>query len=130
MATAWTLLGIALFFVLQGHSDTQVDVYWTFQVPLDALLAYSSWRVFRIATGAIRRFWRFYLPLSIDVLPVGIAWIIVPSQFHAPIETIALFAPDAFIVIATLTAFSIGWAMVRSFCGSICPDGPCRASSM
>jgi diguanylate cyclase (GGDEF)-like protein len=59
VAAAWTLLGTALFFILDGHSDTQVNVYWAFQVPLDALLAYSSWRVFRIATGAIRRFWRF-----------------------------------------------------------------------
>ncbi|WP_433797511.1 diguanylate cyclase domain-containing protein [Actinoplanes sp. CA-252034] len=59
VATAWTLLGTALFFVLQGHSDAQVNVYWAFQPPLDLLLAYSSWRVFRIATGATRRFWRF-----------------------------------------------------------------------
>jgi diguanylate cyclase (GGDEF)-like protein len=59
VASAWTLLGIALLFVLQGHSDTQVNMYWLFQVPLDVLLAYSSWRVYRIATGAIRRFWRF-----------------------------------------------------------------------
>jgi CubicO group peptidase (beta-lactamase class C family) len=59
----------------------------------------------------IHRFSRLYLPLAIDILPVGIAWIIVPAQFHAPVETIALFAPDAFIVIATLTALSIGWAM-------------------
>ncbi len=63
----------------------------------------------------IRRFWRFYLPLAIDVLPVGIAWIILPFQFDAPIETIALFAPDAFIVIATLTALCIGWALARAF---------------
>ncbi len=64
---------------------------------------------------SIRRLWRFYLPLSIDILPVGIAWIFVPSQFHAPVETTALFAPDAFIVIATLTALSIGWAIARAF---------------
>jgi len=63
----------------------------------------------------IRRFWRFYLPLAIDILPVGIAWIILPAQFHAPIETIALFAPDAFIVIAMLTALSTGWALARIF---------------
>ncbi|MEZ4671310.1 MAG: serine hydrolase domain-containing protein [Anaerolineae bacterium] len=63
----------------------------------------------------IRRFWRFYLPLAIDVLPVGIVWIILPAQFHASMETVALFAPDAFIVIATLTALSIGWALARIF---------------
>jgi CubicO group peptidase (beta-lactamase class C family) len=63
----------------------------------------------------IRRFWRLYLPLAIDVLPVGIAWIILPAQFQTPMETIALSAPDAFIVIATLTVLSIGWAMARIF---------------
>lgn len=63
----------------------------------------------------IRRFWLLYIPLAIDLLPVGLAWIIIPAQFDAPIETIALFAPDAFIVIATLTALSIGWALARIF---------------
>ncbi len=28
-------------------------------------------------------FWRFYLPLAIDMLPVAIAWLILPAQFHA-----------------------------------------------
>jgi CubicO group peptidase (beta-lactamase class C family) len=63
----------------------------------------------------INRFWRLYLPLAIDVLPVGIAWIILPAQFHASMEAVALFAPDAFIVIATLTTLSIGWALARIF---------------
>ena len=58
VALAWTLLGSALLFILHGRSDAQVNVFWAFQPPLDALLAYSSWRVARIATGPIRRFWR------------------------------------------------------------------------
>jgi hypothetical protein len=29
--------------------------------------------------------------------------------------TIALFAPDVFVVIVTLTALSLGWAMARIF---------------
>jgi hypothetical protein len=29
--------------------------------------------------------------------------------------TIALFAPDAFLVIATITALSLGWATARTF---------------
>jgi CubicO group peptidase (beta-lactamase class C family) len=62
-----------------------------------------------------RRFWRLYLPLGIDLLPVGIAWIILPAQVHTPMETIALFVPDAFTVIVTLTALSIGWALARIF---------------
>jgi hypothetical protein len=62
----------------------------------------------------ISRFWRLYLPLAIDFCPVALAWIIVPAQFHTPMETIALFAPDAFVVIVTLTALSLGWAMTRT----------------
>jgi diguanylate cyclase (GGDEF)-like protein len=57
-AVLWTLLATVLFFVLDGDSNGQVKVYWLFQPPLDLLLAYSSWRVSRIATGPIRRFWR------------------------------------------------------------------------
>ncbi len=61
------------------------------------------------------RFWRLYLPLVIDVCPLGLAWILVPAQFHTPMATIALFAPDVFFVIVTLTALSLGWAMARTF---------------
>lgn len=70
VALAWTLLGATFFFVLSGRPDTQVDVYWAFQVPLDALLVYSSWQVFRIATGAIRRFWRF-MAIAGSIFTVG-----------------------------------------------------------
>ncbi len=42
-------------------------------------------------------------------------WIIVPAQFHTPMATIALFAPDVFFVIVTLTILSLGWAIARSF---------------
>ncbi|MCB0123898.1 MAG: beta-lactamase family protein, partial [Caldilineaceae bacterium] len=62
-----------------------------------------------------KRFWRLYLPLVIDVLPVSLAWILVPAQFHTPMATVALFAPDLFFVIVTLTALSAGWAMARLF---------------
>lgn len=68
----------------------------------------------------IRRFWRLYLPLVIDLCPLVLVWIIVPSQFHTPIETIALFAPDVFVIIITLTALSLGWAMARTFL-TLCP---------
>ncbi|MCU7728582.1 GGDEF domain-containing protein [Actinoplanes sp. KI2] len=61
-AVLWTALAAALFFGLAGPSATnalwQVRTLWLVQVPLDGLLVYSSWRVFRIATGATRRFWR------------------------------------------------------------------------
>ena len=59
------------------------------------------------------RFWRLYLPLAIDLCPLCLAWILFPAQFHTPMETIALFAPDVFSVIVTLTVLSLGWAMAR-----------------
>lgn len=61
-----------------------------------------------------RRFWRLYLPLAIDLCPVGLAWMVMPAQFHTPMATIALFAPDVFSVIVTLTVLSLGWAMART----------------
>ena len=62
----------------------------------------------------ISRFWRLWLPLAIDLCPVGLLWVILPAQFQTPMETIALFVPDVFVVIATLTALSLGWAMMRT----------------
>ena len=55
---AFTALAFALFAVLSGHPDEQVRVFWAFQPPLDLALAVCSWRVARLATGPIRRFWR------------------------------------------------------------------------
>ncbi|WP_433296156.1 diguanylate cyclase domain-containing protein [Actinoplanes sp. CA-030573] len=54
-AVAWTAVA-AILFCLAG-TTWQVRTFWFFQLPLDGLLAYSSWRVFRIATGPTRRFW-------------------------------------------------------------------------
>jgi diguanylate cyclase (GGDEF)-like protein len=56
-AVLWTTLVGVLFFALAGETDWQVRLYWFGQLPLDALLAWSSWRVFKLATGAARRFW-------------------------------------------------------------------------
>ncbi len=61
------------------------------------------------------RFWRLYLPLAIDIFPVGLAWILLPAQFHTPMATIALFAPDLFSVIVMLTVLTLGWAIARLF---------------
>ncbi|BCJ40159.1 hypothetical protein Aiant_08160 [Actinoplanes ianthinogenes] len=57
-AVAWTALGVVMLFALSGQHNSQVRVFWLFQPALDLLLAYSAWRVSRIATGAVRRFWR------------------------------------------------------------------------
>lgn len=62
-----------------------------------------------------QRFWRLYLPLAIDVCGVGLAWLLFPPQLHAPMATFALFAPDVFFVIVTLTVLSLGWAIARLF---------------
>ena len=62
----------------------------------------------------IHRVRMLYLPLIIDTLPVAVAWIIVPAQFHTPMGTIALFAPDVFATIAILTGLCIGWAVIRA----------------
>ncbi|MEV0895610.1 GGDEF domain-containing protein [Actinoplanes sp. NPDC049802] len=70
VAAAWTVLGVALFFMLDGSPDTQVNVYWVFQPPLDALLAYSAWRVWRVAARPLRRFW-LLLSIAGGVLTVG-----------------------------------------------------------
>ncbi|WP_043512123.1 MULTISPECIES: GGDEF domain-containing protein [unclassified Actinoplanes] len=63
-AVAWTALGLVLLFALAGHYNSQVRVFWLFQPPLDLLVAYSSWRVSRIATGAVGRFWRMLMVTS------------------------------------------------------------------
>jgi len=64
---------------------------------------------------SIRLFWRFFLPLVIDLFPVILAWVIVPGQFHTSMATIGLFAPDAYILIVALTVFSLSWAAIRTF---------------
>jgi diguanylate cyclase (GGDEF)-like protein len=56
-AVLWTALAAVLFFAFADREDWQVRTFWLFQLPLDGLLAYASWRVFRIATGPTRRFW-------------------------------------------------------------------------
>ncbi len=55
--TGLTVLGCALFFVLGGHSERQIQVFWAFQVPLDAALALGAWRLRAISPARFRRFW-------------------------------------------------------------------------
>ncbi|MGK5682711.1 putative bifunctional diguanylate cyclase/phosphodiesterase [Actinoplanes sp. URMC 104] len=56
LLTGLTLLGCALFFVLQGDAPRQVQVYWAFQVPLDAALALGAWRLRALSPAHFRRF--------------------------------------------------------------------------
>lgn len=62
-----------------------------------------------------QRFWRLYLPVVIDFSPVTLAWVILPAQFDAPMETIVLFAPDAFTIIVAVTILCLSWAIARTF---------------
>jgi hypothetical protein len=61
------------------------------------------------------RFWRLYLPLVIDLCPLVLVWLILPAQFDAPMEIVALSVPDVFAVILILTVLCIGWAMTRIY---------------
>ncbi|MCL4247717.1 MAG: beta-lactamase family protein [Anaerolineae bacterium] len=63
----------------------------------------------------VKRIWQFYLPLAIDLCPLILIWIIVPDQFRTPVQTMALFAPDVFVAIVTLTVLGLGWAILRSY---------------
>ncbi|MCO8270450.1 GGDEF domain-containing protein [Actinoplanes sp. TRM 88003] len=53
----WTGVVALLFFLLDGHPEWQARVFWAGQPPMDVALAICSWRVARLATGAVRRFW-------------------------------------------------------------------------
>ncbi|MBM2619565.1 GGDEF domain-containing protein [Actinoplanes sp. LDG1-06] len=56
-AALWLLAGCVLLFAYAGHANRQVQLFWVFQMPLDVLLAYTCWRVYRISASPARRFW-------------------------------------------------------------------------
>jgi CubicO group peptidase (beta-lactamase class C family) len=60
-------------------------------------------------------FWRYFLPLGIDLILASIAWILVPRQFLTPMETIGLFTPDVFLIIVLMTVLGAGWALIRTY---------------
>ncbi|MCY1141238.1 GGDEF domain-containing protein [Actinoplanes sp. Pm04-4] len=62
---AWTALAGLLFFLLDGQPTAQVRVFWSFQPVMDLSLAMCSWRVARLATGAVRRFWLVMVALGL-----------------------------------------------------------------
>jgi diguanylate cyclase (GGDEF)-like protein len=67
-AVAWMALAAVLFFSLDDVTVWQVRTFWAFQLPLDAMFAFCSWRVSRVATGPIRRFWRILTAVSSSFL--------------------------------------------------------------
>ncbi|WP_430782864.1 putative bifunctional diguanylate cyclase/phosphodiesterase [Actinoplanes sp. G11-F43] len=54
---AITLVGCVLFVLFSGNPARQTQIFWIFQVPLDAALAVGGWRLRRIAHERYRRFW-------------------------------------------------------------------------
>ncbi|MEV4351810.1 GGDEF domain-containing protein [Actinoplanes sp. NPDC049596] len=69
----WTILAFVVFLVLHGQTSWQVRAFWAFQPPLDLGLALCSWRVARLATGPIRRFWRVLAAVGV-LFVVGDTW--------------------------------------------------------
>ena len=60
------------------------------------------------------RGWWLYAALAIDFCVIGVIWLVVPARFQTPMATIALFAPDEFVVLITITALAVGCAIARS----------------
>ena len=62
-----------------------------------------------------RRFWRYSLPLAVDLILASIAWILIPRQFLTRMETIGLFTPDVFLIVVLITVLGAGWALTRTY---------------
>jgi CubicO group peptidase (beta-lactamase class C family) len=62
----------------------------------------------------MRRFWRYGLPLGVDLGLATLAWLILPRLVHTPMATIRLFAPDVFLSIVLMTSLGFGWALART----------------
>jgi CubicO group peptidase (beta-lactamase class C family) len=84
----------------------------TMLVPLLIATVWAVWAVWSLRSP---RRWRLYLPLVIDVCLIGVIWIVVPARSQTPMATIALFAPDAFAVLVTITGLVAGCAIARTF---------------
>lgn len=118
--------GILLGKDLGAHSNTQLSLMPQMMM-LALLLIPILWFIW--SYGSINRwqnqdelpprgssrFRRLYLPLVIDFCPLVLVWIILPSQFEAPMEIVALSVPDVFAVIVILTLLSMGWIMARIY---------------
>jgi CubicO group peptidase (beta-lactamase class C family) len=96
----------------------------TVTVPLLVAILWAGWSYRSLRSGqrlgepnprGPSRFWRLYLPLAVDLCAVGVIWILVPATAHTPMAAIALFAPDVFAVIVTITGLTVGCAIARTF---------------
>jgi hypothetical protein len=116
--------------LLLGHSlspsvDPAPDLIGPL-LPLAPLLMLVAWMVGwyllirrwqrrgELPLRGMRRFWRYVLPLGVDLCLATLAWSIVPRLVHAPITTISLFAPDVFLSIVLIASLGLGWALART----------------
>jgi diguanylate cyclase (GGDEF)-like protein len=54
---AFTALGCMLFLAFPAHPAPRLQIFWAFQVPLDAALGIGAWRLRQLAPARYRRFW-------------------------------------------------------------------------
>jgi CubicO group peptidase (beta-lactamase class C family) len=116
--------------ILLGHSlspsvDPASDVVGP-ALPLAPLLMLVVWMVVwylvirrwqrrgELPLRGRRRFWRYVLPLGVDLCLAALAWLIVPRLLHTPVATLRLFAPDVFLSIVLVTSLSLGCALART----------------
>jgi len=62
----------------------------------------------------LRRVWRLYVALAVDLCSVGLIWILIPGTVHTPMAAIALFVPDVFAVVVAITGLTAGCAIART----------------
>lgn len=104
MGSVWTRLSHMIIFV-----PFFIAAGW-------ATLSYRSLRRWA-RTGeprpGVSRLWRLYLPLAVELGVIGTIWLVIPASVQTPIETIALFAPDVFVVGLGITTLAVVCATAR-----------------
>jgi CubicO group peptidase (beta-lactamase class C family) len=95
----------------------------TVMVPLMIAILWAGWSYRSLRRWQPRgeahrhglyRIWRLYLPLAVDLSSVGAIWMLMPATAHTPMAAIALFAPDAFAVVVTITGLTVWCAIART----------------
>ncbi len=81
----------------------------TMFVPLLIAMLWAVWSLRSLRNS------RLYLALVVDVCVIAVIWIVVSARFQTPMATIALFAPDVFTVVITITGIAVGCAIARTF---------------
>jgi hypothetical protein len=76
-------------------------------------LSLRRWRRGEARSHGFSRFWRLYVPLTIDLCVAGLIGIIVPAAVQTPLAAIALFEPDVFAILVTTGGIAVGCAIAR-----------------